>query len=228
MSKSLKILSTIGLLAFASGTFAQDTQPAAGTETPPAATADAPAADAEKPDLRQPASESNPLGLQQGQPVVDENAPGTVYVKEKIGDWEIRCTRVPEGEKEPCLIYQLLRDTENNAPVAEITMFALPEGQKAAVGATIITPLETLLTKQLTLAVDGGPTKRYPFTWCSANGCYARIGFSNADVASFKRGAKATITIVPVVAPTKQIKLPVSLAGFTKAYDTVKELNTHE
>lgn len=121
-------------------------------------------------------------------------------------------------------MYQLLKD-ENGNPVAEFTLFKLPEGQKAEAGATIVTPLETLLTRQLTLTVDGGPKKRYPFTWCAANGCYARIGFTKADIAAFKRGAKATITIVPVVAPTTEINVTASLKGFTKAYEAVGKAN---
>ncbi len=175
----------------------------------------------------EPATPDNPAGLNMGEPVEDPEAPGTIYVRDTFDDWELRCTRMPEGQAEPCLIYQLLTDDKGN-PVAEFTMFQLPEGQKAAAGATIVTPLETLLTRQLTLSVDGGAKKRYPFTWCALNGCYARIGFSQGDVTAFKRGARATITIVPVVAPDQEIDLTVSLKGFTRAYEAVGEANRAE
>ena len=43
---------------------------------------------------------------------------------------------------------------------------ALAEGAEAVAGATVLTPLETLLTQMVTLTIDGGKAKRYPFTWC--------------------------------------------------------------
>ena len=225
----LKPLLMAGLMAFAAPALAQTTPPA----TPPATPAATPAtSDGAVPlggngdnNVNAPASDNNPVGLNMGQAVADPNAPGTVYVRDTFGDWQLRCTRAPKGEKERCLIYQLLRDPKKGLPVAEITMFHLPAGQQATAGATIIVPLETLLTRQLTLAVDTGPTKRYPFTWCSKAGCFARIGFSNADVASFRRGAVATLTIVPVQAPTQTVELKISLKGFSKAFDAVTAAN---
>ncbi|NHW17240.1 invasion associated locus B family protein, partial [Escherichia coli] len=90
---------------------------------------------------------------------------GSTYVSETFGDWEQRCVRRPEGN-DPCQIYQLLRDADGNA-VAEMSVFPLPAGQPAVAGSTIITPLETLLTKNITIAVDGGQARRYPFEFCA-------------------------------------------------------------
>jgi invasion protein IalB len=202
MSNILKIISIAGFIAASSAAFAQTTAP----ETDAAITAE------------------NPLGLSMGQPVGDENAPGTTYIQGEFGDWQLRCIRVEEGEKEPCQLYQLLKDDKGNG-VVEINMFALPEGQAAAAGATIVTPLETMLTQQLVMSIDGGPAKRFPFTWCGLTGCFARIGFSNADIATFKRGAKGTITIVPVIAPDQKVVVSMSLTGFTKGYEAVTEAN---
>ena len=107
--------------------------------------------------------------------------------------------RAEEGE-DPCQMYQLLRDADGNA-TAEITMFPLPPGEQAVAGATILTPLETLLTAQLVMQVDGGAAKRYPFTFCTAIGCIARVGFTAAEVDAFRGGAEATWQLVPVAAP---------------------------
>ncbi|MFD1912923.1 invasion associated locus B family protein [Halodurantibacterium flavum] len=148
---------------------------------------------------------------------------GDAYVAETFGDWEMRCIRAPEGQ-DPCQLYQLLDDAEGNS-VAEISLFSLPDGQQAAAGATIVTPLETLLTQQITLQVDGATAKRYPFTWCSMAGCVARVGFTQAEVDAFKRGNRATMTIVPVVAPDQQVALDISLQGFTAGYDAVAAHN---
>ncbi|NCM97334.1 MAG: invasion associated locus B family protein [Rhodobacterales bacterium] len=142
---------------------------------------------------------------------------GTMYIAATNGDWEQRCIRTEDGS-DPCQMYQLLKDENANA-VAEMTILPLPDGQQAVAGSQIMVPLETLLTEQLILQIDSSPAKIYPFTWCAAQGCVARIGFTAADIAALKKGANATITIVPVVAPDQKVKLTVSLKGFTAAYD---------
>lgn len=173
-----------------------------------------------------PATSPTAVGVEDlalGEEVKDPNAPGTTYIKAVEGDWEIRCIRVAEGQVEPCNLYQLLRDGEGNN-VAEMSIFALPEGQKAAAGAQIITPLETLLTQQLTLKVDNGAGKRYPFTFCNRVGCYAQVGFTDQDVSAFRRGNAATLTIVPMGAPKDTtVDLTVSLTGFTAGFKNIQE-----
>lgn len=167
-----------------------------------------------------PAPPGSDLSL--GEEITDDGF-GDAYLAETHGDWELRCIRVPDGS-DPCQLYQLLTDGEGNS-VAEISMFPLPEGSEAAAGASIITPLETLLTQQITMRVDGGAAKRYPFTWCSVIGCIARVGFTAAEVESFRRGAVATLTIVPVAAPDQQVELAVSLIGFTAGFAAVTASN---
>ena len=165
-----------------------------------------------------------PAELSMGEEVVDENAPGTTYIADRFNDWELRCVRVEEGQKEPCQLFQLMKD-EQGVAIAEMNLVTLANGGQAVAGATIVVPLETLLTKQLTMSVDGGAKKRYPFRFCSNIGCYSQIGFSNGDIASFKRGAKASLTIVPAFAPDKKITVTLSLDGFTKAYGALKEIS---
>lgn len=146
---------------------------------------------------------------------------GQSYIEEEFGDWQMRCVNSDEGE-DPCQLYQLLQDQDGNS-VAEISLFPLPDGGQAVAGATIVTPLETLLTQQVTLQVDDGEAKRYPFTWCSAIGCVARVGFTAEEVESFRRGVEITMTIVPVAAPDQEVELGISLIGFTDGFTAVSE-----
>lgn len=157
-------------------------------------------------------------GLDLGTPIDSgEPAVGQAYTRETFGDWSMRCLRAPEGP-DPCQLYQLLLDGEGNA-VAEISMFPLPEGSRAAAGATIVAPLETLLTEQVVISIDGGAAKTYPFTFCNTGGCVARVGFTAEDIVAFKRGAAATMRIVPAVAPDQTVELKISLLGFTAGFD---------
>lgn len=227
MPDFLKLITVSALVTIGSGAIAQDTTtPATEGETAAPTEQTTPAAETPA-GTQTPVAEgeatADPIPRNMGEEVVDENAPGTTYVYKEFGAWELRCMRVEEGQKEPCQLFQLMK-TKDGAAIAEINIITLPEGQQAAAGATIVTPVETLLTKQVTLAIDGGAKKRYPFTWCGQAGCYARVGFSNGDIASLKRGASATLSIVPVFAPDQTINVTMSLSGFTAGYTALQEL----
>jgi invasion protein IalB len=157
-------------------------------------------------------------GLALGEPVGP--GIGEPYISAEYGDWSLRCIKAAEGDVDPCNLYQLLVSDEG-ASVAEFNIFQLPAGGQAAAGATIVVPLETLLTQQITIAVDGQNARRYPFNFCNRAGCVARVGFTQAEVDEFKRGVQATVRIVPAAAPTQEVVLAVSLTGFTAGYDSV-------
>jgi invasion protein IalB len=143
-------------------------------------------------------------GLDMGQQVQDDSS----YVKETYEDWELQCFR-SEAEEDPCQMHQLLRESEGN-PVAEFSLFKLPESSPG-----------TLLTEGLRISVDDGAAKAYNFSFCSMVGCFARIGFTQEEVAAFKGGAEANLVIVPAQAPNERVLIKASLSGFTAAYDNV-------
>lgn len=153
-----------------------------------------------------------------------ERQPGQTYIRAVHGDWEQRCVAAaPGAPREACQLYQLLLDEGSN-PVAEISLFALARPQGLAVaGATIIVPLETLLTEELRMAIDGGDTRIYPYQWCSAEGCYARIGLTPEEIAAFRAGSEAQLAIVPAAAPDQIVGLSVSLSGFTAGYRALED-----
>lgn len=158
--------------------------------------------------------------LSLGTPV--EDGIGSTYVADTHGDWEIRCIRVEEGQFEPCQLYQLLLD-ENENPVAEFNVFDIPDEDPVVAGATIVTPLDTLLTPQLRLSIDGGQARQYPFAFCQQIGCFVRLGLTEADLGAFRAGAAAQVTIVPLPAPDQTVNLRVSLTGFTDGYAALVE-----
>lgn len=171
------------------------------------------------PATEQPIEEA--AGLSLGEEV---DGQGSTYIKETHGDWQISCVRTGL-EADPCQMYQLMRDTEGNS-VAEINMFNLPAGSGQAVaGASIVTPLETLLTQQVTMRVDEAQAKRYPFTLCASIGCVARVGFTEAELNAFRRGKQATLVIVPAMLPDEQVQITMSLTGFTAAWNAIVAAN---
>lgn len=202
MFKSIIGLSSVTALLIATAATAQDTT----TEEA-------------KPETEQTGAIEGSEALDLGQPVDESPKLGERYSKEKFGDWDLACIKTEE-EQDPCSLLQIMTDPQNK-PMAEFSLFRLGGNQVAVAGATIIVPLETLLPAQLTVSVDGAPGKRYNYSFCNPIGCVAQIGLTQTDIDAMKKGAKATVSLVPAPAPDQTISLEMSLTGFTAGYEAV-------
>jgi invasion protein IalB len=182
------------------------------TETPPA------------PDAAVPNDLSMGVEQRAGLPTQADAEVGQTYLAASFDKWEQRCVKTADGS-DPCQLYQLLFDAEGNS-VAEISIFDLPAGGQAAAGATFMAPLETLLTANLRIGVDAGKPRIYPFAFCTKSGCVARLGFTGEELASFKKGIKGVVIIVPAAAPDQEVLLDMTLKGFTAGFEAVTKANT--
>ena len=193
--------------------------------------ADAPATETQEVEIPATQEEQPESVFNLGEPV-DENGnpiaaeptepqPGQQYLQSTHGDWDVRCLKT-EGGEDPCQMYQLLSDQEGN-DVAEIAIVPLEGGGQAAAGATIVAPLETLLTEQITLRIDGGQARRFPFNFCNVGGCVTRLGLGEQDLALFRRGNAATLSMVPAAAPDQTVTVTMSLTGFTAAIEEISQ-----
>ncbi|MFY0624393.1 MAG: invasion associated locus B family protein [Pelagimonas sp.] len=140
------------------------------------------------------------------------------YFKEGFKDWKLQCVEVESAEEDVCQMYQLLTTAEG-ASVAEVSIFQLKDAGQAVAGGTFVVPLETLLTQKLRISVDGSKARIYDYSFCNQIGCYARVGFTQEDINRFKAGAKATVTLIPALAPDQKVELNMSLTGFTAAFE---------
>lgn len=145
------------------------------------------------------------------------------YIKETHKDWRLVCLPVAEG-RESCTMQQLMRDNSGN-PVSQATFAPLPPAAapRAAV-VEIATPLETLLSEDLLIRIDSAEPKRYRFSYCTPQACIARFALTDEDVAAYKAGGEAIVTIAPLVAPDQRANITMSLSGFTAAFDAVAEI----
>lgn len=220
---SQALLAALALVA--APAFAQDsTAPAApaapASETPAAESpatqtpaADAPAA-AAAPAADAPAATAPAAPAATAEPQV-----GQYYVKETHQDWTTRCLKAEQG-KDPCELYQLLKDAEGNS-VAEMTMIPLRNSDVAA-GATLVAPLETDLIQGLGFAVGTAEPRGYPFNFCAPVGCVSRMGFTQAELDAMKRGSTATLTLLPFGGDRENpVRLTLSLSGFTAAINAL-------
>ena len=83
----------------------------------------------------------------------------------------------------------------------------------------------TLLSQNLAISVDGADPMVYPYTFCTASGCAARLAITDNEINAFKRGNEAKMVVVPAVAPDQKVLLTISLKGFTAAYDAASKAN---
>ena len=154
-----------------------------------------------------------------GQVVANEPGLGDYYDKGQFGDWTLRCVKT-EGPVDPCQLFQLMLNAPGT-PVAEFNLNIIEPNGVVVAGANVITPLETLLTAQLKIQIDDTNAKAYPFAFCMQMGCVARIGLTQEDLAGYRAGNAATVTMVPAGAPNRQEILKLSLKGFTAGHNAL-------
>ena len=162
-------------------------------------------------------------GLSLGKPLETLREPGEIYLAGTKGDWNVRCVTGNPGEADRCEIQQLLFLNENT-PIADISIFKLPEGEIAVAAANIMVPLETLLTKKFRFAFSEEIVKEYPYSFCNKNGCLVRLGLLEEDVEALKKGASSGLSISHISDPDASINLDVSLKGFTAAFEIIEPL----
>ena len=103
-----------------------------------------------------------------------------------------------------------------------MTLIPLRNSEEIAAGATLVAPLETDLVQGLGFAVGTAEPRGYPFNFCAPVGCVSRMGFTQAELDGLKRGANATVTLLPFGGDRENpVRLTLSLAGFTAAFDAL-------
>jgi len=141
------------------------------------------------------------------------------YIKERFENWTLKCIK-PVNSIERCEANQIIFN-QKQQPVAEISIIKLPKDQVAVAAATIIVPLETILSEGLVLAIQELEPKRYQFKFCNSLGCYSQIGLTDDEVEALKKKENASIVLKHISSGDQQIVIPMSLNGFTKTFSNV-------
>lgn len=145
-------------------------------------------------------------------PTGDEVRDQQNAVVARYDGWELRCPDDADG----CRLVARGLDAGGNE-VVNIAMQALPEGNSAAMGVTIVTPLLTLLPRGVTVRIDDKAPSGFPFSWCDVQGCYARYGLTADEVQGLRDGTGIKVAIFAVTNQSDPIEATISLAGFTAA-----------
>lgn len=147
----------------------------------------------------------------------NETQVGQIYVKSVEGDWVHRCVKTESG-KDPCHIFQRVI-FNNEAVIAEASIVPITDGGPAVAGITFKTPLETALQAPLRFQIDDRDPKLYPYAYCTVEGCIANVGLTAVELNAMKKGERGQVTIVSIRDAQNPVIVPVSLKGFTAAYN---------
>jgi invasion protein IalB len=184
---------TIGVLALSTGAaLAQNPFPGL---TPPAPAAPAAPAPAAPPAAAAPAAAA-------GQPTPDM-------------PWQKLCETNPENNQQICSLRADIRD-DNGAVIVRIALQQAPGAPNY--GLIVFAPLGVLIQPGVVVAIDGARTLALPFNVCIPNPtiCIAQADAPPTLIDQMKRGGQMTFTLT---SPQRALPLPVSLRGFTRAFD---------
>lgn len=146
-----------------------------------------------------------------------QSQPSVPTLRGTYGDWEIRC--VTETD---CVMTQLHRRSQQTADavftIIKPQQLTGDDGQAIEAFAEIVVPLGVYLPGGLGLKVDDLPAKAAPFERCIEEGCVVRAPISPTMLANLKAGGTANIVIFG--GPERPVSIPMSLTGFTAAFNS--------
>ena len=128
--------------------------------------------------------------------------------------WTKLCNTDDATKKELCLVIQELK-AETGQFIASATIRQVTGEEKMSFIAAV--PLGMLLQPGLRAQIDDGKQYEIKYGICFPNACYGELEVNTEFVEALKAGSKLTITTVTPQA--KGVTFPMTLAGFTKAYD---------
>ncbi|MCK5665217.1 MAG: invasion associated locus B family protein [Thiotrichaceae bacterium] len=135
----------------------------------------------------------------------------------KFKDWTVVCEKLPNSGKDVCNIFQNVQNEKKKA-VLQVAIGYLPGMNKPQMLLTM--PLGVLLEPGLEFKGGTAKAMRLPFKVCVANGCVAMAMLDDATLKGMKAGSKGSVKFA--VAKDKVIAIPISLSGFTSAFNSLK------
>lgn len=145
---------------------------------------------------------------------------GAAVKRTQHGDWDVACD--PDGVN--CAMAQIGNDS-TGTPVLEMVIRKLAAplevGERTATAVLdVITPLGVVLTEGLSITIDNSPKESAPFQICTEQGCLVREPVDDDLIKRLKLGGSALVSVI--AANQGEVKAKLSLAGFTKAYESLK------
>ncbi|MCU0831473.1 MAG: invasion associated locus B family protein [Rhizobiaceae bacterium] len=127
--------------------------------------------------------------------------------------WIVTCSNANPSAIFACIMQQSLQMQDTGQRIASVTI--RKDGEQAF--AIIQLPHGVSLSAGVDVSVDDGPVAKLPIESADQNGSYARLLMDDATSKAMRAG-----TILRIVATSmtgEQLKLEMSLSGFSKSQD---------
>ena len=132
--------------------------------------------------------------------------------------WTSECTSLNRQAQKECSVRQNLFLKKTGQLVGSVTVRVPADTQAPVI--MIQTPLDLFLPAGVTLSVDGGNPVPFVLQTCNVKGCYAGAKLPNALLFGFLKGQRLNIVFEDL--NKQKITLPMPLAGFNAAYQTIR------
>lgn len=144
---------------------------------------------------------------------------GATSLQEAHGDWTVTCALV--DSKKACGLSQAVGNQEGVQLVA--VELSSMDGVRAE--GMMMTAFGLRLADGVTLGIDGqGLTKALPFFTCLQAGCLVPLTLDEVALSAMRLGKSLEVTAVNSQSG-QPVTIPLSLAGFTAAYNRTVELS---
>jgi len=143
-------------------------------------------------------------------------------LKNKYGDWEMRCDTPPGASQEQCGLVQSIAAEDKPNVNLQIIVVKVADGKGSIL--RVVAPLGVFLPRGLNLNIDGNNIGKTGFGRCLPNGCYAEVGIDDKLLAQLRNGQSAVFSIFDT--PEEGIGIPVALNGFKDGYDNLPNVSS--
>jgi len=154
-----------------------------------------------------------PAQAQQQEPVLDTTSPAAA----PTSAWGTQCVAESRSATLDCSAFQR-GITQSGQLVGSVTIRIPPDTGKPVI--VISAPLGVYLPAGITYSVDTGAPETLQIQGCDQNGCFANQPVTSDTLDAMAKGQKLNISFSNL---NKQpITLPLSLVGFSAAYQRIK------
>jgi invasion protein IalB len=138
-------------------------------------------------------------------------------VKNKFGDWQLRCETPPGAAHEQCALLQSVAAEDKPNINLVVIILKTADGKNRLL--RVIAPLGILLPSGLGLKVDDTDIGRAGFVRCLPSGCVAEVVMEEKLIDQLKNGQNATFIIFQT--PEEGVGIPLALAGFKEGFEAL-------
>jgi len=138
-------------------------------------------------------------------------------VTKKFSDWTVQCGTAESVKR--CVMGQAIQVQISEKAVLSVALEIGRVGEKQELALIMTAPLGISLPPGIQLKIDAGKVIRAPYRICT-KGCVALLPMDSKLIGALKKGKEAKVGIV--IGAEKGVALPISLTGFTKAFNYFK------